>query len=179
MKKCKNCKAGFDPVKFNQKYCLDPECIKVWIEDTKLKDWKKRKTEIKEKLQTVQELTKLAQIYFNSFIRNRDRNKGCISCGSQLGQKFDAGHYFSSGGHKAVTFNEDNVHGQCVYCNQHLHGNLLNYQIGIQKRIGVDRLINLQSKAHLEVKFSREILKEIISIYKDKLKRSESETNKN
>ena len=179
MKKCKNCKAIFTPIKFNQKYCLDEPCIKVWVNSQKEKEWKTRKTEIKEKLQTVQELSKLAQIYFNSFIRNRDRNKGCISCGSLLGQKFDAGHYFSSGGYKAVTFNEDNVHGQCVYCNQHLHGNLLNYQIGIQKRIGVDRLINLQGKAHDEIKFSRDELKEIISIYKDKLKRSESEINKN
>jgi len=178
MKKCKNCKAGFEPVKFNQKYCLDEPCIKVWIEATKLKEWKKRKTEIKEKLQTVQELTKLAQTYFNSFIRNRDRKKGCVSCGSNLGQKFDAGHYYSSGGHKAVTFNEDNVHGQCVYCNQYLHGNLLNYQIGIQKRIGVDRLINLQGKAHDEIKFSRDELKEIISVYKEKLRFSESEINK-
>ena len=121
-------------------------------------------------MQTVQELTKLAQTYFNSFIRNRDRTKGCISCGSQLGQKFDAGHYYSMGGHKAVTFNEDNVHGQCVYCNQYLHGNLLNYQIGIQKRIGAERLIELSEKAHETRKFTRDELKEIISIYKQKLK---------
>jgi hypothetical protein len=66
-----------------------------------------------------------------------------------------------------------------VYCNQYLHGNLLNYQIGIQKRIGVDRLINLQGKAHDEIKFSRDELKEIISVYKEKLRFSESETNKN
>jgi hypothetical protein len=37
----------------------------------------------------------------------------------------------------------------------------------------------LQGKAHNEVKFSREELKEIITIYKEKLKRSESEINKN
>jgi hypothetical protein len=178
MKKCKNCKVGFDPIKFNQKYCLESECVKVWIETTKEKEWKTRKHELKEKLQTVQELTKLAQTYFNSYIRNRDRNKGCISCGTQLGQKFDAGHYYSMGGHKAVTFNEDNVHGQCVYCNQYLHGNLLNYQIGIQQRIGAERLIDLQGKAHETRKYTRDELKEIISIYKEKIKFSESETNK-
>ena len=169
MKKCKNCKAEFTPIRFNQKYCLDEPCIKVWVNSQKEKEWKTRKHEIKEKLQTVQELTKLAQTYFNSFIRNRDRTKGCISCGSRLGQKFDAGHYYSMGGHKAVTFNEDNVHGQCVYCNQYLHGNLLNYQIGIQQRIGAERLIELQSKAHETRKFTRDELKEIISIYKQKI----------
>ena len=74
------------------------------------------------------------------------------------------------GGHKAVTFDEDNVHGQCVYCNQHLHGNLLNYQIGIQKRIGAERLLFLMEKANETRKFTRDELKEIISVYKQKLK---------
>lgn len=171
MKKCKNCKAEFEPIRFNQKFCLKEPCIKVWVNSQKEKEWKTRKKEIKEKLQTVQELTKLAQTYFNSFIRNRDRYKGCISCGTQLGQKFDAGHYYSMGGHKAVTFDEDNVHAQCVYCNQYLHGNLLNYQIGIQQRIGGERLIDLQGKAHETKKYTREELKEIIEIYKNKIKK--------
>lgn len=172
MKKCKNCKSEFTPIRFNQKFCLDEVCIKVWVNSQKDKEWKTRKNEIKEKLQTVQELSKLAQTYFNSYIRNRDRNKGCISCDTPLGQKFDAGHYFSAGGHKAVTFNEDNVHGQCVYCNQHLHGNLLNYQIGIQKRIGAERLLYLMEKASETRKFTREELKEIINLYKEKIKHS-------
>jgi hypothetical protein len=73
------------------------------------------------------------------------------------------------GGHKAVTFDEDNVHAQCVYCNQYLHGNLLNYQIGIQQRIGAERLIELQGKAHETRKYTRDELKEIISTYKKKI----------
>lgn len=170
MKKCKNCKEPFEPVNFNQKYCFTPACVGVWVNFENKKRWDKKKKEIKEKLQTVQELQKLAQVYFNSFIRNRDRNKGCISCNSPLGQKFDAGHYYSSGGHKVITYDEDNVHGQCVYCNQFLHGNLLNYQIGIQKRIGVEKLIELQAKAHQEKKYTREELKEIIETYKQKAK---------
>jgi hypothetical protein len=171
MKKCKHCKEQFTPVNFNQKYCFTPACVGVWVDLENKKRWDKKKKELKEKLQTVQELQKLAQVYFNSFIRNRDRNKGCISCGSPLGKKFDAGHYFSSGGHKVITYDESNVHGQCVYCNQFLHGNLLNYQIGIQKRIGVEKLIELQAKAHQEKKYTREELKEIIEKYKNKLKK--------
>jgi len=171
MNKCKNCKEQFDQVNFNQKYCLAKDCVQIWLKIEHDKKWVNKKKEMKEKLQTVQELHKLAQVYFNSFIRNRDRNKGCISCGSPLGQKFDAGHYYSMGGHKAVTYDENNVHGQCVYCNQFLHGNLLNYQIGIQKRIGADQLIDLQGKAHKEKKYSRDELKEIIEKYKNKLKK--------
>jgi hypothetical protein len=170
MKKCKNCKEPFTQVNFNQQYCFTPACVGVWVDLENQKRWGKKKKEIKEKLQTVQELHKLAQVYFNSFIRNRDRDKGCISCDAPLGQKFDAGHYYSSGGHKVITYDEDNVHGQCVYCNQFLHGNLLNYQIGIQKRIGPEKLIELQVKAHQEKKYTRQELKEIIETYKQKAK---------
>ena len=170
MPRCKNCKEKFEAKHFNQKYCFKSECVKVWVETAKVKNWKKEKKELKEKLETVQSLMKKAQKYFNTYIRERDKKKPCISCGQPLGHKFDAGHYFSSGTHKAVTFDERNVHGQCVACNQHKHGNLLNYQTGIQERIGADELIELHSKAHETIKYSREELRDIIEEYKQKTK---------
>ena len=170
MPRCKNCKDKFEAKHFNQKYCFKPECVKVWVETAKVKNWKKEKKELKEKLETVQSLMKKAQKYFNTYIRERDKKKPCVSCGQTLGAKFDAGHYFSSGTHKAVTFDERNVHGQCVACNQHKHGNLLNYQTGIQERIGADELIELHAKAHEIRKYSREELRDIIEEYKQKTK---------
>jgi len=172
MPRCKNCKDKFEAKHFNQKYCFKSECVKVWVQIAKVKNWKKEKKQLKEKLETVQSLTKKAQRYFNAYIRARDIAKGypCISCGQPLGSKFDAGHYFSSGTHKAVTFDERNVHGQCVACNQHKHGNLLNYQTGIQERIGADELIELHAKAHETIKYSREELRDIIEEYKKKTK---------
>ena len=71
---------------------------------------------------------------------------------------------------RQFTFDERNVHGQCVACNQHKHGNLLNYQTGIQERIGADELIELHSKAHEIRKYSREELRDIIEEYKQKAK---------
>ena len=71
---------------------------------------------------------------------------------------------------RSVTFNEMNVHGQCVACNQHKHGNLLNYQIGIEKRIGGEELIKLHEEAHKIRKYTREELKAIIEEYKQKKK---------
>ena len=168
MPRCKNCRDKFDPIHFNAKYCSKDECRKVWIETAKVKQWTKEKKARKEKLETVQDLMKKAQKVFNTWIRKRDKSKGlnCISCGKALGVKYDCGHYFSSGGHKNVTFDEENCLSQCVYCNQHLHGNLLNYQIGIAERIGADRLIELNGRAHKTRKFTREELKEIIAKYK-------------
>jgi len=167
--RCKNCKDKFIPVHFLQKFCFKDECKTVWIETEKAKQWVKEKAERKEKLETVQDLMKKAQKVFNEFIRLRDKDRECISCGTKLKGKYDAGHYFSSGGHKNITFNEDNVHGQCVYCNQHRHGNLIAYQVGIEKRIGGERLLKLHEKAHLEYKPTREELRYLINFYKEKV----------
>jgi hypothetical protein len=167
--KCKNCKDVFTPVRFNQKFCFESDCVKVWVELEKAKQWKAKKKLLKNELETLPELMKKAQTIFNKWIRERDKDKPCISCEKPLGTKYDAGHYFSMGGHKSVTFNEDNVHAQCVTCNQYKHGNLLNYQIGIQQRIGADRLIELHAKAHEVKKWTKDELKEIIKLYKSKI----------
>ena len=115
MARCKHSKEKFEAKHFNQKYCFNSECVKVWVKSAKQKNWKKEKKELKEKLETVQSLTKKAQTYFNAYIRARDKHKTCVSCDKPLGSKFDAGHYYSAGGFGSVRFNELNVHGQCVY----------------------------------------------------------------
>jgi len=171
MARCKECKDKFDVKYFNQKYCmLKDECIKAFSDSTKAKEWSKKKKQMKEELQTVQSLMKVAQVVFNKWIRQRDKDELCISCQKPVLKKANASHYFSSGGHKNVTFNEDNVHKSCEYCNTYLHGNLLNYQVEIQKKIGADRLLTLHEEAHKTKKFTREELKEIIAKYKKKLK---------
>ena len=168
--RCKNCKEKFEPIRFNHKYCLKDECIRAFVAETKEKMWKQTKVRMKNELKTTSDWMKEAQKVFNQYIRLRDKHKPCVSCESKLGSKYDAGHYFSSGGHKAVTFDEDNVHGQCVACNQYKHGNLLNYQIGIEKRIGAERLLQLHEKAHQTRKYSADELQEIIKTYKQKIK---------
>lgn len=50
---------------------------------------------MRHKLETIPELTKKAQAAFNRYIRLRDREKPCISCGKPLGgepNSYDAGH---------------------------------------------------------------------------------------
>jgi hypothetical protein len=169
-KKCKHCKSYFRPDKPLQHYCLKAECVEEWVRIAREKQWKQRKAKLKEELKSVQQWTKEAQKVFNEWIRLRDSGRECISCGSVLKGKFDAGHFYSSGGHKAVTFNEDNVHGQCVACNQHKHGNLIAYQRGLEKRIGKERLEALNNLSQGTAKYTVEELKEIIYLYKQKIK---------
>jgi len=50
-----------------------------------------------------------------------------------------------------------------------LSGNLLQYQIGIQKKIGAQKLLELQERAHVTKKWTIDELKEIIETYKKKV----------
>jgi hypothetical protein len=168
--RCKNCKDKFEPIRFNHKFCLKDECIKAFVEEVKTRQWKETKTRMKQDLKTLQDWLKETQTIFNKYVRLRDSGLPCISCGKPPLKK-NCGHYFSSGGHSNVRFDEDNCHLQCEHCNTYLSGNLLNYQIGIQKRIGAQKLLELQERAHLTKKWTIDELKEIIEIYKAKVKK--------
>jgi hypothetical protein len=85
-----------------------------------------------------------AQSIFNAFIRLRDCNKGCISCG---GPVQEAGHYFSQGHHLSLRFNEMNTNGQCTRCNHFLSGNLIHYRSGLVKRYGEAKVLHLEASA--------------------------------
>lgn len=166
--RCKNCREKFEPIRFNHKYCLKDECIKSFVEEVKTASWKNTKKKWTNELKTTSDWLKDAQKVFNDYIRKRDEGKPCISCG-QPPKKKNCGHYFSQGGHSNVRFDEDNCHLQCEHCNTFLSGNLLNYQIGIEKRIGSDRLIELHARAHVVKKWTTEEAKEIIKKYKKML----------
>jgi hypothetical protein len=170
--RCKNCKDKFEPIRFNHKYCLKDECIKAFVEEVKVNQWKTTKKRMKEDLKTLQDWLKETQTIFNKYVRLRDSGLNCISCNKPPLKK-NCGHYFSSGGHSNVRFDEDNCHLQCEHCNTYLSGNLLNYQIGIQKRIGAQKLLELQERAHVTKKWTIEELKEIIQTYKSKIKELE------
>jgi len=118
----------------------------------------------KSKLIPLPKLKKKAQDIFNKWIRNRDKEERCISCGGPVEQ---AGHYFSSGHFSALTFNEMNVNGQDIRCNMFLNGNLIYYRQGLVRKYGVNAVIELEKKAEVRTyKWSRTELEEIIQKYK-------------
>lgn len=115
-------------------------------------------------MNTLPKLKKKAQDTFNKWIRNRDADKGCISCGAKIDH---AGHYFSSGHHSALTFEEANVHGQCLRCNNFMHGNLVYYRMGLVARYGDNYVKELEAKKHWKAKkWDRVELEDIITKYK-------------
>lgn len=132
MKKCKICKSKFTPrYSTLQPTCNEPKCMAEYGRLNARKFEKKDLQERKEKAMTLSDYIQICQKIFNTYIRLRDQYEPCISCGKTLVQKYDAGHYFNAGGHPALRFDEDNVHGQCVRCNRDLHGNLIEYRDGL------------------------------------------------
>lgn len=175
--RCKNCKQVFEVKRFNSKYCDEIDCKAIEalknlekIKAKEVKDWSKRKREIVKGMETVQDLMKITQVTFNKFIRLRDNGKPCISCLNDKPKKVNAGHYYSSGGHKNLTYNEDNCHLQCEFCNSYLHGNLIEYRKNLIERIGIERVEKLDELAHVTRKYTREELRELNELYKQKIK---------
>jgi len=129
------------------------------------------KKKILEKLETHSDWLKKLQKVFNAYIRHRDKDKRCISCQTPLnGRKFDAGHCYSVGAYPNLRFNEDNVHGQCVHCNQHKHGNIHEYMSNLPIVIGDEAFERLQAKRNDPLKLTIPEIKDLIELYKHKIK---------
>ncbi len=170
-KKCRICRQEFIP-KYStmQATCENIECMIAYSSKQKEKKTKAEFKAMKERNKSVSQWRKELQQVFNQYIRLRDQGKGCISCNRPLQGKYDAGHFYSCGSYPNLRFNEDNTQGQCVSCNQHKHGNLLEYAIGLEKRIGKKRFDELKSMRNGRLSLPLDKIKELIYEYKDKVK---------
>ena len=165
-KPCRACGDIFPQRKSTEVVCS----VKCAIELSKKKtDHKKKladKVEIevlKLKVKTISDYTKEAQAVFNKWIRVRDINEPCISCGSYMGQ-MHCGHYKTTKAHPELRFNELNCHKQCATCNNYLSGNIIKYRIELINRIGIEKVEWIEGP-HSPVKYTIEDLKEIKKKY--------------
>ena len=178
--KCKECGAYYIKKQSTQQVCS----MKCAIAYSKRKAEEKRKKqeksdrleasrrmrERKEKLKSRSDWLKDLQRVFNEFIRLRDVDLPCISCGRYHQGQYHAGHYRSVGACPELRFNEDNVHKQCSACNNHLSGNILEYRLGLIEKIGLERVEFLERKDHPPLKLSVEEIKELIKMYRAKVR---------
>ena len=168
---CKTCKSEFEPI-YRNGLLISKLCIKCVLSKSRKEQNKlifKERKEAKEKLKTHSDYIKELQKVFNTYIRLRDENKPCISCKKPLIGKYDAGHYYSTSSYPNLRFNENNVFGQCVECNQHKHGNLTEYTINLPERIGLEKFEYLKSIRNISTKYTIAELKELIETYKIKV----------
>ena len=150
------------------------------VEKKKAKEAQEDRKETRKKLdamRTKPQLVKVAQTAFNAFVRARDADKPCISCGkppSSESNSVDAGHFRSVGSAPHMRFVEDNVHGQCKHCNQYLAGNVLAYRKGLIERIGLARVEQIESDQTVR-KYTKEGLQEIAKHYNAEARRLKKE----
>lgn len=109
---------------------------------------------------TIAQLKKSVQTKVNKYIRERDKDLPCISCGKYVPNK-EAGHYIAQGSSGYFRYNLDNLHGQCKNCNHFLHANLVEYRIALVQKIGIKRVEWLEEHRHDTKKWTREELEEI------------------
>lgn len=176
-KTCKACGGKFRPSLSTQKACsvkcaLDlakqPEGQKVArkaIADRERREIKARKERLKSRADYVRE----AQTIFNQWVRLRDAALPCISCGRHHEGKYDAGHYRTVGSNPALRFEPLNCHKQCVPCNQHKSGDIVNYRINLVQRIGAEAVAFLEGP-HEPQRYTIEDLKTLKSEYRAKIK---------
>ncbi|MES2323259.1 MAG: recombination protein NinG [Pseudomonadota bacterium] len=169
-RKCaaKGCRAPFEPRNMMHK-CCGPVCAADYAMSERVKAERASRQEGLRNLKRRADWLKEAQAAFNAFIRARDAKDHCISCGQNHDRFWDAGHYRSVGAQPALRFDENNVHKQCVHCNQHRGGNVVEYRLRLIKKIGPEAVALLEVE-HEPAKYSIEDAQRIKAVYKAKLK---------
>lgn len=174
-KKCRNpaCRSEFTPERPMQTVCGYP-CGLALVKAKQEKEGKKQaKAEraqakaAKEKLKTKADYAREAQQAINEFIRLRDFNEPCISCGRHHSGAYHAGHYRSTKAAPALRFEPSNIHKQCAPCNTHLSGNLVEYRIRLIQKVGLEAVEWLEGP-HEPARYSIEDLQQIKATYRAK-----------
>ncbi|MGY2256454.1 recombination protein NinG [Pseudomonas reactans] len=174
-KKCRvaTCGASFVPARMGQAVC-SPACALIdgprhapkarkALADIERKDIKVRK----EKLKSRADHAKDTQQAFNEWVRLRDADLPCVSCGRHHDGQYHAGHYRTVAANPAIRFEPLNVHKQCAPCNNHKSGDIVNYRIELVKRIGAEAVEWLEGP-HEPKKYTIEQLKAMTAEYRAK-----------
>jgi hypothetical protein len=175
-KRCKACGEKFAPASPMQSICRSVECIVTHANNLKAKRERKEHREAKLKARPRREWIQVAQSAFNKFIRIRDADEPCISCGRvdvewTTGGAWDCGHYLSVGSHPELRFDENNAHKQCKSCNggagkyaKKNHTVQQAYRVNLIAKIGLAAVEELEGP-HDPKKYTVEDLKAIKAKY--------------
>lgn len=166
-KKCRYCKEYFTPFNSLQPFCFKTECIQEHNKVTREKKARKLKKEFKESDKS--SLIELAQLVVNKYIRLRDLNKPCCSCGHFGDRQFHAGHFMNVGGHQQLRFHTLNIHKQCSICNNWKSSNNQQYRPFMINKYGLEFVESLESN-HERGNYTVEYLQRLIKVFRKKIK---------
>lgn len=110
---------------------------------------------------------KKADKYFSLFIRKRDENKPCVTCGKFTSYK-DAGHFISRE-KESTRYDERNAHGQCLSCNRFKSGLQFEHGKAIDNMYGKGASDSLWIKSKMRSFRKQSDYERIAKKYKEKL----------
>ncbi|MCC8376393.1 MULTISPECIES: recombination protein NinG [Photorhabdus] len=195
IRKCKACRREYQPVRQLQNTCsIECAIVKGSKDQKKKKEKLERELKKKQQQELAEKKDKLkarrlaikprsyfiqqAQRSVNAYIRYRDKDKPCVSCGACESSRWDAGHYRTTSAAPQLRFDERNIQRQCIVCNQHHSGNLVLYRIELIERIGIEAVENIESN-HDRHRWTIEECKAIKAEFDEKLKKLRSLSNDN
>lgn len=169
-KTCKVCRTSFTPRSMSQKAC-SPECAISLAVSSRGKAEKvaqakdRRETKVKlERIKTRAQWAREAQASFNTWVRLRDSDLPCVSCGRHHDGQYHAGHYLSRGARPELAYEPLNCWKQCAPCNTHLSGNAVLYRKSLIGRIGLEQVEWLEGP-HEPKKYTADDLRVIKAHY--------------
>jgi hypothetical protein len=174
--KCKQCRQPFIKFRMEQKTCLNPECLvkqgRIEAAKRQARADRQQKHETRARLMELKPLQywlKRAEKAVNAFIRARDKDQPCISCGTHDASEWHAGHWISVGASSALRYDPANIHKQCHQCNWFEGGNASDYSSRLPARIGQAEFERVKH-AKRDRKWTREDCMAIEAEFKAKLK---------
>ena len=179
-----------------RKYGLCQNCFKNWLLNTEngremisrtaLKSSVKVKKEMKqeatkanreqkEKGKSIAALILESRKPYQQWIRMRDANNSCISCGQITSEIWDSGHFKKAELYTGMIFDERNCSKQCRKCNTYLNGNEGEYRKRLIEKHSQEWMDELDRDSdRLRVyKWDREQLLEIKQEYSRRVKNKE------
>ena len=167
-RKCKYCLERYTPKYSTTEPCPKYECRLQHLEANVSKINRANKATARDSIKSYAQRLGEAKKVFQKWIRLRDKDKPCISCGSISSTVWDGGHFKKAELYSGVIFHEYNVNIQCGKCNRFLGGNELNYRTGLIAKIGEQAVLNLEHLAEMSrmKKYTNEELEEIKIKYK-------------
>ncbi|PHM60457.1 protein ninG [Xenorhabdus stockiae] len=185
-RKCKICREWFHPQYSNIEWCSPEHGTELGLRRRNQEYEKaKRKLERERRQKEVTNRDKLkarklavkprsywiqqAQRAVNAYIRERDRDLPCVSCGTYTSSQWDAGHYRTTSAAPQLRFDERNIQRQCIVCNQHKSGNIVPYRVELIRRIGQTAVDAIESN-HDRHRWTIEECQSIRDKYKEKLR---------
>lgn len=189
--RCKHCRKKFleDTKKVSLRlYSVHEECFQPHIDALLVKNALRRKRAKEEaSFGAVKESMNKSKykIYawkmFARFIYARDTDKHgqirCISCSRKVqwnSRNLHAGHFIPKSKGEFFYFNEDNVHGQCMHCNNYgsQHTGKA-FDLNLRKKIGIKKVDKL-----LEISKKGKIIKHSLIQYKALAKKYRAKSTK-